>query len=212
MSGPPEVRLEAEDNKEFLKELQDLAQKKRLISLKIGKPNTPIESMQVAKTLLGLLGKTPTEARRKMVQDQGLVHSEELFKASHGLEAQSFVAVSMLETFAAKVSVNTDDSVDAKRREILRGVEEYKERVFQAVEYLERLTSFSPEGGERLSSAQEPQPRVEPENKYTPNAAEAPEKLPPRAECSPKSFSDWFVDYCVWLAGFHARPPTDYEI
>ena len=209
MSAPPEVRLEAEDNKEFLEQLRALAQMKRLLLLKIGKPGTSLEEMQVAKTLLGMLGETPSDARRKMVQAQGHVNSEELVQAVHGLEAKSFEAVSMLEGFAAKVEVNTEESVDAKRKEILKGVEDYRDRVLQAIDKLERLTSFTPEGGERLSSSQGSQPRGEPENKFTPHATEAPEKLPPRAECNPKSYSDWWKDTILYLNACYSRPPSD---
>ena len=63
MSVPPEVRLEAADNKEFQEQLRALSQMKRLLSLKIGKPATSLGEMQVAKSLLSMLGETPSDAR-----------------------------------------------------------------------------------------------------------------------------------------------------
>ena len=147
---------------------------KRLLSLKIGKPTPSLEEMQVAKSLRSMLGEAPSDARKRMVQAQGQVNIEELLKTSHAMEAQSFVAISVLESLAGKVESNTEASIDAKRKEILKGVEEYRERVMQAVEKIESLTSFTPSGGERLSASQGAQPR-ETENKFTPNATEAPE-------------------------------------
>ena len=89
MSVPPEVQLEAEDNKEFQEHLRPLSQMKRLLSLKIGRPATNLDEMQVARSLKNMLGEAPTEARKRMVQAQGQVHIEELLKTSHEMEAQS---------------------------------------------------------------------------------------------------------------------------
>ena len=211
MSAPPEVRLEAEDNKEFQAQLRTLAQMKRMLSLKIGKPGTNLEDMHVAKTMMGMFGEAPTEARKKLVEAQGQLTSEELVQAVRDLEAKSFEAVSLLEIFASKVEVNTEESVDGKRKEILKGVEEYRARVQQAIEKLETLTSFTPEGGERSSSSQGSQPRGEPENKFTPQASKAPEDLPSRGECNPKSFSDWWKDTILYLDSCYSRKPTDRE-
>ena len=63
---------------------------------------------------------------------------------------------------------------------------------------------------ERPSPSQGAQQR-ETENKFTPNSSDAPDKLPPRAECSPKSFHDWWKDTLLYLNSCYAKPPSDGE-
>ena len=75
---------------------------------------------------------------------------------------------------------------------------------------LESLTSFSADVRPSLAPSQGHQHR-ESENKFTPNSSKAPDDLPPRAECNPKSFADWWKDSLLYLESCYARPPSDRE-
>ena len=103
MSVPPEVQLEADDSKEFQEHLRPLSQMKRLLSLKIGRPTANLDDMQVVRSLMNMLGEAPTDARKRLVEAQGQLNIEELLRTSNEMEAQSFMAISVLETLAGKV-------------------------------------------------------------------------------------------------------------
>ena len=141
MSSPPEVLLEPEDNDVFQAMLRNLGQMKRNLSYKIGKPGTTLEEMHVAKSLQNLLGDSPSQARMALVEAQGQVTREGLLHAVHALEEKAFDTVCAFETYASKIEENSEESIDGKRKEILRGIEEYRARVEQAIEKLEALTS-----------------------------------------------------------------------
>ena len=147
MSSPPEVLLEPDDNKAFQAMLKHLGQMKRMLSFKIGKPGTSIDEMHAARSLRNMLGENPSQARMNLVGAQGQLTREELLKQAGELEGKAFETVSSFEMFASKVEENTEESIDEKRKEVLRGVEEYRARVQQAIDHLESLTSFPAGGG-----------------------------------------------------------------
>ena len=152
MSSPPEVLLEPDDNKAFQAMLRTLGQMKRILSFKIGKPGTSLDEMHVARSLQNMLGESPSQARMNLVEAQGQLTREGLMQAAHALEEKSFETASAFEMFALKVEENTEASIDEKRKEILRSVEEYRSRVQQAIDKLETLTSFTAEVRPSLAS------------------------------------------------------------
>ena len=126
MASPPEVLLEPDDNKAFQAMLRNLGQMKQILSFKIGKPGTSLDEMHAAKSLRNMLGEAPSQARMNLVGAQGQLTREELLQQARALEEKSFETVSSFEMFAAKVEENTEESIDEKRKEVLRGVEEYR--------------------------------------------------------------------------------------
>ena len=98
MASPPEVLLEPEDSEALQAMLRAIQQIKRGISLKVGTPDTPLESMHVAKTMRDLLGDSPSQARVTLVAAQGQLTREELLKAVSALDAKAFETVSALES------------------------------------------------------------------------------------------------------------------
>ena len=46
------------------------------------------------------------------------------------------------------------------------------------------------------------------ENKFTIMGNE-PDPLPPRAECNPKAFMDWWLDITLWLDSCYSRKPSN---
>ena len=211
MASPPEVLLEPEDNDAFQSMLRALTQMKRGLSFKVGKPHTPLENMHVAKSLQDLLGDSPSQARVALVAAQGQVTREGLLKAVNALDEKAFETVSAFESFASKIEDNSEESVDGKRKEILGGIEDYRVHVQLAIEKLEALTSFTAPVPAAHTSSPGSQPRAELENKFTPQSSKVPEELPPRPECNPKSFADWWKDAILYLDSCYSRPPTDRE-
>ena len=163
----------------------------------------------MAKSLQDLLGDLPSQARMALVAAQGQVTREGLLKAVNALDEKAFESVSALESFASKTEDNSEESVDAKRKEILGGIEDYRARVQLAIERLEALTAFTAPVQSGHAPSQGSQPRVEPENKFTPQYSKVPEDLPPRAECNPKSFADCWKDALLYLESCYSRPPSD---
>ena len=123
MAAPPGVLLDPEDNEEFQGMLRGLTQLKRKLSLQIGRPGTPLEEMHAAKVLSGIIGTSPSPAKMALAAAQEKVTREELLQEIHNLEKAAFDAVASFEGFAAKVSENSEESLDAKRKEILKSVE-----------------------------------------------------------------------------------------
>ena len=183
--------MEPGDSQAFQALLGAIKQSKRSLSLKVGTQDTPLESMHLAKTMRDMLGETPSQARVSLVAAQGQLYREELLQAVSDLDNKAFKAVSALEVFAAKTEGNSEASLSAKGEEILEGVERYRARVRQAIGTLEGITAGVAPAQPSLAPTLGPQPRVEPENKFTPNSSKSPDDLPPRVECNPKQFSDW---------------------
>ena len=123
MTSPPEVLLEPGDSEAFQALLGALRQMKRSLSLKVGTRDTPLENMHLAKHLRDMLGETPSQARVSLVAAQGQLTRTELLQAVSNLDNKAFEAICALESFAAKTEGNSEASLDAKRKEILEGVD-----------------------------------------------------------------------------------------
>ena len=123
MAAPPAVLLEPVDNEAFLGMIRGLTQLKRKLSLKIGAPGNSLEDMHAAKVLLGFIGTSPSPAKLALVAAQGQVTREEILQEVHVLKSVAFDTVSSFESYAAKIEVNSEASIDAKRKEILKGIE-----------------------------------------------------------------------------------------
>ena len=113
------MQLEREDSDALQKMMNSLGQLKRKLSYQVGKPGSDIADMYAAKSLMAMLGEAPTQSRKGLVAAQGQLTREKLIQAVKELEDEEFEVVSTFEMFASKVSENTEESIDHKRKEIL---------------------------------------------------------------------------------------------
>ena len=122
--------------------------------------------------LSGIIGTLPSPAKLALAAAQVKVTREELLQEIHDLDKDAFEAVASLEGFAEKISENSEDSLETKRKEILRSVEDYRARTHLALDKLESIiSSFGTPQSEPLASLPVSQPRAEMENKFTPQSA-----------------------------------------
>ena len=208
------VSLSEEAHAEVKPHMNLLASIRRKISLKVGSPGQS-ESITYIETLKKLVASSPppvTLSLANLVKSQVAHNTEELIKLANSLTSVTEDVVTSFENLAPLNPQNTAEVINQKISSILAETEEYKEQIFSAIRKMGEIERGMEVVSPSVLMPPPPPPVAAPgtsmENKFQVFPGE-PEALPPRSECSPKAFSDWWESYTVWLQGCYSKPPSD---